>query len=506
MDGPEIVIGLVGAVGTPMHEVAGDLEQQLRSVGYSSNTVVLSELLDCLEGLPELDALDSTDELSRLQTKMEAGSRLREELGRGDVLAGLGMALIGALREQATGGRAPDRNKAYIIRSLKHPSEVESLRRVYGQHFVLLGLWTARDARIEKLSSLIADTQGHMQSAKSRVVAEERIAIDEQEQGRRLGQNVQDTFPQADFFIDVSTAQRRENGIDRFVRLFFGDPFVTPTKDESAMFHAYAAALRSAALGRQVGAAIVDDVHGDVLCVGMNEVPKAHGGHYWDGDEPDGRDFRLGRDTSDAHKQKLVHQVLKSMLDAGWLHHPNGIEDLGELVAKSLAPGGPLKQTWLMSLTEFGRDVHAEMSALISAARRGVSVQGATLYCTTFPCHNCTKHIVAAGIRKVVYIEPYAKSFARDFHLDAISVDGSRDEPTSKIPFMPFTGTAPSQYVAWFTMGDRKTPPSGDVVRWQRAQAVPRFVFTDPGYIEREAKHVDKLWELLHARKISVRD
>jgi deoxycytidylate deaminase len=72
-----------------------------------------------------------------------------------------------------------------------------------------------------------------------------------------------------------------------------------------------------------------------------------------------------------------------------------------------------------MNLTEFGRDVHAEMSAIVSAARRGTSTEGAYLYCTTFPCHNCAKHIIAAGIRQVVYVEPYAKSFAAEFHLDS---------------------------------------------------------------------------------------
>ncbi|MEJ7655371.1 MAG: deaminase [Chloroflexia bacterium] len=46
--------------------------------------------------------------------------------------------------------------------------------------------------------------------------------------------------------------------------------------------------------------------------------------------------------------------------------------------------------------------MHAEMSALLDAGRRGVPVQGATLYTTTFPCHNCARHIVGAGIDRVV--------------------------------------------------------------------------------------------------------
>ncbi len=61
-----------------------------------------------------------------------------------------------------------------------------------------------------------------------------------------------------------------------------------------------------------------------------------------------------------------------------------------------------LKATRLDDLTEFGRVVHAEMHAMLDAARRGVSTQGSTLFSTAFPCHNCAKHIVAAGIEEVL--------------------------------------------------------------------------------------------------------
>ena len=71
-----------------------------------------------------------------------------------------------------------------------------------------------------------------------------------------------------------------------------------------------------------------------------------------------------------------------------------------------------------MDLIEFSRTVHAEMAAIVDAARRGVSVQDCNLYTTTFPCHECAKHIVAAGIRRVVYIEPYPKSQALSLHLN----------------------------------------------------------------------------------------
>lgn len=78
-----------------------------------------------------------------------------------------------------------------------------------------------------------------------------------------------------------------------------------------------------------------------------------------------------------------------------------------------------------MDIIEFGRVVHAEMSALMDAARLGRPVQDAKLFCTTFPCHICAKHITAAGISSVFFLEPYPKSAAFALHPDSIEVEGS---------------------------------------------------------------------------------
>src|SRR5205823_8721516 len=72
----------------------------------------------------------------------------------------------------------------------------------------------------------------------------------------------------------------------------------------------------------------------------------------------------------------------------------------------------PISQ--IRNLIEFGRAVHAEMAALIDAARRGVSVAGCTMYVTTFPCHLCARHIVAAGIKRLVYIEQIGRASCRE--------------------------------------------------------------------------------------------
>ena len=58
--------------------------------------------------------------------------------------------------------------------------------------------------------------------------------------------------------------------------------------------------------------------------------------------------------------------------------------------------------------------IHAEQNALIQAAKLGVSVEGATLYCTHQPCTICTKIIINAGIARIVYKYPYPDDFAQE--------------------------------------------------------------------------------------------
>ena len=58
--------------------------------------------------------------------------------------------------------------------------------------------------------------------------------------------------------------------------------------------------------------------------------------------------------------------------------------------------------------------IHAEQNAIIQAAKIGVSIAGATLYCTNQPCSICAKMIVNAGIVRVVYQYDYPDEFARE--------------------------------------------------------------------------------------------
>lgn len=68
---------------------------------------------------------------------------------------------------------------------------------------------------------------------------------------------------------------------------------------------------------------------------------------------------------------------------------------------------------------ELCRGLHAEQNAIIQAAYHGISIAGATLYCTNKPCVICSKMIINAGIRKIVYEDGYDDPLADEMLAEA---------------------------------------------------------------------------------------
>jgi dCMP deaminase len=73
--------------------------------------------------------------------------------------------------------------------------------------------------------------------------------------------------------------------------------------------------------------------------------------------------------------------------------------------------------------------VHAEQNAIVQAAKLGLSLEGATLYCTHRPCSICAKLIINAGIKRVVYAVDYPDNFAQELLLTA-GIKIEKDEGT----------------------------------------------------------------------------
>ena len=123
-------------------------------------------------------------------------------------------------------------------------------------------------------------------------------------------------------------------------------------------------------------------------------------------------------------------------------------------------------------------------------ALNGISTKECSMYMTTVPCHNCAKHIIAAGIKKVVYIEPYPKSKALEFYTNEISKNEQDSE--KKVIFIPFKGVGPHRFIDLFSMHSirwysrNRKNKDGYVVRWERDRANLRNPMSLMNYIEME--------------------
>jgi len=65
------------------------------------------------------------------------------------------------------------------------------------------------------------------------------------------------------------------------------------------------------------------------------------------------------------------------------------------------------------------RATHAEANAVVQAALHGVTLEGATAYCTHQPCVNCSKLLISAGVVKIIYAQPYLDPVANELLAEA---------------------------------------------------------------------------------------
>ena len=97
----------------------------------------------------------------------------------------------------------------------------------------------------------------------------------------------------------------------------------------------------------------------------------------------------------------------KRILATGYNGAPSGLRHCAEV--------GCLRETTSVpsgERHELCRGLHAEQNAIIQAAYHGFSIRGATLYCTNKPCVICSKMLINAGIRKILYEDGYDDDLA----------------------------------------------------------------------------------------------
>lgn len=453
----EIVIGLCGPIGAPIHDVARHFEQILKDkYDYNTSIIRLSDLINKFSS-PK----PSSGEHDRRVALIDAGNLLRRDYGP-SVLADLAISEIALERENAkqsagSSSYQPRRRVCHIIDSVKNNEEYEALRRVYRDMFYFVGVYSPVPMRVKNLTNL-------------GMGLDEVYKLIDRDSGEEtgFGQSVRNTLPLADFFLRVDTDSARPTllKIERFLALVFGTDIVTPTHGETAMYAATSAAGNSACLSRQVGASLTDK-DGNVLALGWNDVPKSGGGLYQTSmtDPLGDKDKRCmnvegGKCFNDSEKDLIAEEITKALIKAELLDG-----------AQKRAVIDVIKESKVKDLIEFSRAVHAEMHALISASQAaGDRVRGGRLYCTTYPCHSCARHLIMAGIVEIFYVEPYRKSLATKLHSDAITEVESESD---KVRILPFDGVAPARYLELFKVEANSRKRDGKRVTKELKQAIP---------------------------------
>lgn len=468
----ELVIGLVAPIGTPIDAALTTLRSALKDFAYDSQVIRLSTLLDdtVVGGPGTLPS--STAESEYYDKRMNAGDSLRQMIQSGDVLAAYAVSKINALRMARTKSNSQENRFAWILKTLKHPDEVRLLRTIYRRRFLLVGVGAPESERIDHLVGITLN--------RSKAEAQHLVERDEKDQRNKYGQQVRKAFSMSDVFLDVARGRSVDAAVRRIVGLIFGEPFQTPTFAEQAMFYAQASALRSAAFGRQVGA-VLSGQRGEILATGTNEVPRPGGGEYWEGDDPDHRDHSHGRDFNRAKLAEVTAEIMFDLREAKWLAEPLRTKTSEALAREALAEESDgttvLGESRLRSLVEFGRISHAEMSAISDAARRGVSTEGSILYTTTYPCHMCARIIINAGIRRVVFIDPYEKSLVSEMYGDL--VEQSAAVSADRVVLARFVGIAPPLFPLVFRGLNREVSPLGERTSFEKETARPRLAESD---------------------------
>lgn len=461
----ELVIGLCGAVGSGIKRLKCTLENQLISHGYTVEHIRLSDIIIDFQTELNPEEIKSLKGFKRYETLQNLGDKLRNST-RTSIVAELAINQITLFREKRFGetraenDNGPLRVKAkiaYLIDQVKHPGEIEILNETYRNNFYLVGLLRTEDERKRNLKDeQMSEVEAGMLIERDRKASEE------------YGQQVEDSLHKADYFIrNIEVSEKLTQSVERFIKLIHGTNHITPSKDETGMYTAYSASLRSACLSRQVGAAIMDE-NGTVISTGCNDVPKFGGGLY---DSDVAEDKRCFNHESKCHNDKhkrLLQQEIEIILDKFEI---KGARKVAESI---------IKDSKAKSLIEYSRAIHAEMDAITAVSRiTGSSTIGKTLYCTTYPCHVCARHIVAAGVKRVVYIEPYEKSLALQLHSDSICHPENQTKE-EKVLFENFEGVSPTRYKNFFVFNKKRKNKNGDAISY----VVVDSEHVDPQYLD----------------------
>jgi dCMP deaminase len=117
------------------------------------------------------------------------------------------------------------------------------------------------------------------------------------------------------------------------------------------------------------------------------------------------------RATCDRKHVGAVIVVAGSVVSTGYNGAPRGLPHCDDAGHELVEMGGRMSCV---------RTAHAETNAIAQAARRGVSVEGGTLYTTASCCYDCAKLVINAGIARVVALESYPGRYGKSGTVDEL--------------------------------------------------------------------------------------
>lgn len=144
--------------------------------------------------------------------------------------------------------------------------------------------------------------------------------------------------------------------------------------------------------------------------------------------------------TDELHKEIMIQAEHEAVKSADWWRQIGAVlvkDDLVLLTGRNkplMAEdytvnvfGDPRSNFDAGEYIEFAKTIHAESGLIAEAAKRGIALEGAAMYVTTFPCPVCAKLIAAAGITRVYYSKGYSLLDAEDLlkahNIEVVLVD-----------------------------------------------------------------------------------
>jgi hypothetical protein len=219
----DLVICFVAPIGTDVGRVSSEFESALKLVRYNAYHLHLTDSFSLKEKGLEGD--------KRLEALMNEGDRLRQKAGRNDAVAAIAVKQIKKCRDVAAEGRG-----VVLVRQLKTPEEIASLRGIYGSRLFVVSCYASRDERVARLARSFATCESDSQSDRYRQHAEKLVLRDEHDGEQLSGQNVRKAFPEGDAFISVGDPEVVRKDVLRIVEVLFGHPYRTPSRDEFGMY------------------------------------------------------------------------------------------------------------------------------------------------------------------------------------------------------------------------------------------------------------------------------